>query len=230
MDYMITGEHMAFLEAHGFRKIAFDDMLLCPWEVTGNEFRRLHSLVTVETPVQIYHFYNIYLLARQAMRAKGVFVECGVFKGGTASFIANVLADRRPFHLFDTFEGLPALSKNDHVHFEGEFSRTDVDTVIDSVGHRDTVIAHKGLIPDTFAGFDNSIAFAHVDVDLYQSVKDCCEFLYPRMSVGGIMLFDDYGHFTCPGAHKAVNEYFADKNDVPLPLFFGQCVVIKGAE
>jgi hypothetical protein len=34
------------------------------------------------------------------------------------------------------------------------------------------------------------------------------EHLYPRLSPGGVLLVDDYGHFM--GAKKAVDEYFAE--------------------
>ena len=71
-------------------------------------------------------------------------------------------------------------------------------------------------------------AFVHVDVDLYSSVRDCCEFFYPRLSGGASMVFDDYGfpHYR-DAAKRAVDEYFADKPERPLVLASGQCVVVK---
>jgi O-methyltransferase len=41
------------------------------------------------------------------------------------------------------------------------------------------------------------------------------------------MLFDDYGFYTCPGAKMAVDEFFADKSEMPIYLLGGQCFVIK---
>jgi hypothetical protein len=90
----------------------------------------------------------------------------------------------------------------------------------------DFIRIHAGFIPATFAGLDDSrVAFAHVDVDLYGSVLDCCRFIYPRLTAGGVMIFDDYGFRSCPGARKAVDEYFADKPEVVLVLPTGQAMV-----
>jgi hypothetical protein len=60
---------------------------------------------------------------------------------------------------------------------------------------------HSGLIPNTFAGLeDSAISFVHVDVDIYQAVMDCCRFAFPRLVIGGIIVFDDYG-YSRPALH-----------------------------
>ncbi len=64
-------------------------------------------------------------------------------------------------------------------------------------------------------------------IRIYRSVRDCCEFFYPRMETGGVMLFDDYGKFTCLGAKLAVDEYFTDKPEKPYYLPSGQCFIHK---
>jgi O-methyltransferase len=66
-----------------------------------------------------------------------------------------------------------------------------------------------------------------VDVDILDSVKACCEFLYPRLQAGGFLVFDDYGFPSCPGARQAVDRYFRDKREVPLVLPTGQAVVFR---
>ncbi len=55
----------------------------------------------------------------------------------------------------------------------------------------------------------------HVDVDLYRPTRDTVEFFYPRLSPGGVILFDDYGSAMCPGAARAVDEFVAG---CPEPL------------
>ena len=40
------------------------------------------------------------------------------------------------------------------------------------------------------------------------------EQLYPLLSIGGVLIIDDYGHFS--GAKKAVDEYFSKTNIKPL--------------
>jgi O-methyltransferase len=89
----------------------------------------------------------------------------------------------------------------------------------------------EGFIPDTFAGLEDELfAFVHVDLDIYRSITDCCAFVYPRMTAGAVMVFDDYGFPGCPGARAAVDKFFADKPEHPLVLPTGQAVVIRHAE
>lgn len=73
----------------------------------------------------------------------------------------------------------------------------------------------------------DAVSFAHIDVDLYASVLDCCRFIYPRLVRGGFMVFDDYGFPTCPGARKAVDDYFATAPSYPLVLPTGRALVFK---
>ncbi|MEI9897143.1 MAG: TylF/MycF/NovP-related O-methyltransferase [Chthoniobacter sp.] len=71
---------------------------------------------------------------------------------------------------------------------------------------------HVGFIPETFRDVSiPQLAFAHIDVDLYQSVLDCVEFVYPRLTPGGVMLFDDYGFPSCTRAREATDLAFAHR-------------------
>jgi O-methyltransferase len=86
----------------------------------------------------------------------------------------------------------------------------------------------QGFIPDTFCGLEQAqIAFAHIDVDIYKSIADCLNFIWPRLSVGGFMVFDDYGFPSCPGARASVDQFFVDKTCAPLCLQTGQALVFK---
>ena len=89
---------------------------------------------------------------------------------------------------------------------------------------------HVGFIPDTFHGLKiDSIAWAHIDVDIYKSINDSIDYIYPRLVPGGFMVFDDYGYPSCPGARRAVDEAFAGLPEVPICLPTGQCLVVKMA-
>ena len=47
------------------------------------------------------------------------------------------------------------------------------------------------------------------------------------MNPGGIILCDDYGFLTCPGAKTAMDAFFADKPEEIVNLPTGQGLVIK---
>lgn len=201
----------------------------CPWYV-DEEFNRAFSLASPASIVTIDRCYILWSLAAQAMNINGDFWECGVYKGGTARLLAESIAvhhSGKHLHLFDTFSGMPVTGPNDF-HCGGDFSDTCLEAVRGNVGHLDFVHFHPGKIPETFDSNDHQqIAFAHIDVDIYQSVHDCCHHLYPRLSFGAIMVFDDYGFPSCPGARKAIDEFFRDKPERPLVLPTAQAIVIR---
>lgn len=200
-----------------------------PW-LRDDEFKEVYGLVAPSTIVSIDRCYILWTLARQALNTPGDFVECGVYRGGTARLLAEVISRYgrgRRLHLFDTFGGMPETGDND-LHSPGDFGDTSMGSVAGTVGHSSMVLYHAGEMPSTFEGFGETlIAFAHVDVDLFQSVLDCCTFVYPRLAAGGVMVFDDYGFASCPGARKAVDSFFSDRPEHPLILPNAQAILFR---
>lgn len=200
-----------------------------PWR-SHQEFRAIHAVVKGHTLLTAERLWIVYSLARQALATRGDFLEAGAYRGGAARLLRHVAESPRTaavLHVFDTFTGMPSPDPRLDRHREADFRDTSLDAVSQFVGG-DRVEYHPGLIPDTFRGLeDKRFAFAHIDVDLYKSVRDCCAFVYPRTPARGIMLFDDYGLPSCPGARAAVDEFFADKPEFPLVLRTGQAIVIK---
>ena len=133
--------------------------------------------------------------------------------------------------MFDTFEGLPCSDpgKGDK-HRVGDFKGPTPESAEKVVGY-ERASFHVGELPGTFAGLEGSaVAFCHVDVDVYWSVRACCEFVWPRLMVGGVMVFDDYDASSCPGARLAVDEYFGGRGAWPLVVksrVLGSAVVFK---
>lgn len=205
----------------------FYSVLFSPWRGYGS-FGPLMERIAPYTLVSPDRCHVLYSLAQQAQVLEGEVWECGVYRGGTAMLLQATLREqgKSMLRLFDTFEGMPKTSAEKDLHRKGDFSDTTLEAVRGRL-HTDTrTFLHRGLIPDSFAGLESSrIALAHIDVDIYQSVLDCCEFIYPRMSGGGFLLFDDYGFPSCPGARQAVDEFFRDKPETPLVLPTGQALV-----
>ena len=166
----------------------------------------------------------LYELAHSAV--PGEFWECGVYRGGTAKLLAEF---NRRLRLFDTFTGMPPVAHVDW-HQAGDFGDTSCEEVRQKLkGCRARVSIYQGWIPDTFPhhAVHDPIAFAHIDVDIYASVKACCWHIWPRLAIDGVLLFDDYGFTTCPGAKLAVDE-FCKEHDLQLELpGTGQAIVRK---
>ena len=91
----------------------------------------------------------------------------------------------------------------------------------------DLIVFHQGWIPDQFSDVaDARFCFVHIDVDLFQPTRDSLDFFYPRMVRGGLIVCDDYGFETCPGARRAMDEFFADRPEPIVHLPTGQGFVI----
>ena len=177
------------------------------------------------TPEAKYYFYS--LATEAGSRSSGSVAECGVYRGGTAKILSNIFPDRELL-LFDTFQGMPETDAVKDLHRKGDFADTSLEQVKAYVGARDNsnVTFVPGLIPETLAPYSGrTFCFVHVDLDIYGAIRSACEFFYPRLEPGGIMLFDDYGFPSCPGARLAVDEFFADKPVSPMVLSTGQCFV-----
>ncbi|HEV2865635.1 MAG TPA: TylF/MycF/NovP-related O-methyltransferase [Allosphingosinicella sp.] len=178
-----------------------------PW-LDDERFIALYEAARERTLVDVYRCYELYLLASQLGKVEGDVVEVGVWRGGTGYILASVLRDRA-IHLFDTFQGVPkADGKYDTLYSGGEHADTSLESVrglFDGAGLRAAI--HVGIFPDdTGDDLPERICLAHIDVDTYVSARQCFDAAWPRLSSGGVLLFDDYGFFGCEGVAQAVGE------------------------
>ena len=69
----------------------------------------------------------------------------------------------------------------------------------------------KGKVEDTVPGYaPRHISLLRLDTDWYKSTLHELVHLYPRLSVGGVLIIDDYGHWR--GCRKATDQYFEENN------------------
>lgn len=165
----------------------------------------------------------------------GAIVECGVWRGGSMMAVAKTLlamgSHDRDLFLYDTFEGMSAPGEKD-VSLSGERAATliagsqksedstiwcfaPIDRVrqaVASTGYpTDRTHFIKGRVEDTICTeAPDTIALLRLDTDWYESTKYELECLFPRLSTGGVLIIDDYGHWK--GARAAVDEYLAEHN------------------
>jgi O-methyltransferase len=199
-----------------------------PWQ-TDAAFLALLAEVEGRTLVDPVRLFVLWQLARRACRLEGDWAEVGVYRGGTARLLGRVAASRRQVHLFDTFAGMPeADAARDH-HVAGDFADTSLAAVRDYLRDLAGMHLHPGLFPETGAAVaGRRFSLVHVDADLHRSVAACCAFFRPRLVPGGVLVFDDYGFLSCPGAKQAVDEHCAVRDEVPIYLPTGQALVIAG--
>lgn len=137
----------------------------------------------------------------------GSFVEVGVYWGGLAWHLTQLgCRQQRGVYLYDTFEGLVDKAPVDVLQL-GHL-KTDEATVRATVGTYPYL--EKCVFPRALS-LPTQVAFAHIDVDQYQSTKDTAVALHRRMAPGGIMWFDDTAggpHNGLEGARQAVRELY----------------------
>ncbi|AFL69156.1 TylF/MycF/NovP-related O-methyltransferase [Sulfurospirillum barnesii] len=172
--------------------------------------------------------FTLMNLLKIVTHLSGNYAECGVFQGATAYLIANAMQNNEKLFLYDTFEGLSEPSQEDGIYW----SKGDLSAGIDFVKTRlkqfKTIEYKQGLIPIRFKENEETrFKFVHVDVDLYQPTKDSIEFFYDRLVKGGLLICDDYGFKSCPGAKKAFDEVMQTKSENIIFLPTGQAFIIK---
>jgi O-methyltransferase len=173
--------------------------------------------------------WNLKEILRLLTPIEGNLAECGVFEGANAYQLCQFASDHgRKVHLFDSYEGLSAPNRNDGTFWtEGDLSASE-ETVHKNLKEFDCFETFRGWIPNGFAKVtDGKYAFLHVDVDLEQPTYDSMKFFYPRIPAGGIILLDDHGYDTCPGARKAVLDFMTDKPEPVIDLSTGQGLIVK---
>ncbi|KAB2952497.1 MAG: hypothetical protein F9K19_17325 [Rhizobiaceae bacterium] len=189
------------------------------------------SAYTMTSPERGFALWNaVGHIAREGI--PGCLVECGTWKGGSAMLmilagIHHGLSGREIF-LFDTFEGMtPPTAGDVDVHGRSAevlleksaenktseliWAYATLDEVRKNIGRvlsdLDNVHFIKGdvveTLPRTVTG---PIALLRLDTDFYESTQAELAHLYKQVSEGGILIVDDYGHWS--GAQKAVDEFF----------------------
>ncbi|MGW0731801.1 TylF/MycF/NovP-related O-methyltransferase [Streptomyces sp. NPDC002851] len=164
----------------------------------------------------------------------GAVVEVGTFRGATALWMRAVLdtlgEESREIHVYDSFQGLPAPSKEDSDHLgAGELvsSPEDVRAVHTQWGKQPPKI-HPGWFDETLpVSLPEPIAFAYLDGDFYASTLTGLEHCVPRLATGAVLLVDDYADTAVnprawdglPGVKRACDTYFADYS--PMTVVVG---------
>lgn len=150
----------------------------------------------------------------------GDFIETGVWRGGATILMRGALAawgdEARSVWVADSFQGLPppdavAWPADEGVDLSGEETLAVPRSVVEANFARyglldDRVRFLEGWFADTLPTAPiGGLALLRLDGDLYQSTWEALEHLYPKLSVGGIVIVDDHGAFE--PCRRAVADY-----------------------
>lgn len=170
-------------------------------------------------------------------RIPGDIVECGVWSGGSMLLAALALKHfgdtTRRIYFYDTFAGMPKPDEIDRrwdgvavlptwEHHQKNGHRWGYGGTQDHVRHVVSLSGYplehfvflEGMVEDTLPA---TISLLRLDTDFYSSTYHELVHLYPLLSVGGILIIDDYGAFQ--GAKIATDQFIEERK---LPLFLSR--------
>jgi len=197
-----------------------------------------HTMLSRE---RLYDFYSSVTYAVRA-KVRGDVVEVGTWQGGGCIAAGLAIANAgtspnesvRTVYGFDTFEGHPKPDSGEldvwgrdqsvvYSELDGRpWAKADYQSVRyafdQAVGMRCRVELVKGLCQDTIPKYaPKQISVLRLDVDWYAPTLFSLNLLYPRLSIGGILIVDDFGHHS--GARQAFDEFFS-KNGLQSKIFY----------
>ncbi len=205
----------------------------------GEIFIEIYEKCKKYTSTSIERMNALFAATKYVVENKipGDIVECGVWKGGSMMLCAYTLLylndTSRKIYLYDTYEGMTEPTEVD-VSFDNKsaaeikkqyepyiqanskawlyISLEQVKKYLSLTGYPlDKLIFVKGKIEDTIPDMmPKQISILRLDTDWYESTYHELYHLYPRLSVNGFLILDDYGHWE--GARKATNNYFKENN------------------
>jgi Macrocin-O-methyltransferase (TylF) len=185
-------------------------------------------------------------LFQQTLNVPGDIAELGVYRGLGLMTWANLLeafciGDRTKMVFgFDNWAGFTGFSPQDGAEKTeagkaiGGFNPADFKRELLSaidIFDNDRFVPWKGRIKlidgdialtvPSFLSENPGVRFSlvHFDCDLYEPTRAALEAIWPRLSRGGILIFDEYGIHDWPGETAAVDQFLADKPDLRLQTF-----------
>ena len=173
-------------------------------------------------------------LAAKCLNVSGDYVEFGCYRGDTSLLLAEMLRKDAIFDelveksveksakklwIYDSFEGLPEKSEKDESEVGKDFrqgelmvTKREVKARFLRAGLPVPIIKKAWFNELTEVDLPEKIAFAFLDGDLYESIKDSLKLVENKMSDGGVIIVHDYNNPALPGVVKAVDEWLRDKN------------------
>jgi O-methyltransferase len=208
--------------------------LYAPWNL-DREFQKTYRRIFPNTLVDRYRCFELWSLIEQAQKlSQGSIIEIGVWQGGTGVLMAHkakICDIHDPVYLCDTFSGVVKASPKDSFYKGNEHADTSEAIVEQLVAefNLSQVKILKGIFPDDTAHLigDDRFRLCHVDVDVYQSAKDVVTWVWDRMVIGGIIVYDDYGFLGCDGITKLVEEQRALNDRLVFHNLNGHAIVVK---
>ncbi len=209
-------------------------------EASGRPFREVaEAFPAYIRRYNLTRFLAYYELFRMIKDTPGYIVECGIYRGFSLFSLGKFLeifsmGDKsRKVIGFDNFQGFTEIQSEDGPALEfaskdvGGWSaggfREEFFELLD-IFHQDAfapwakrIWIVEGNVEETIPKYvaENPglrISLLHLDIDLYQPTSVALEHFYDLVVPGGVVVLDEYALIAWPGESKALEDFFAKRN------------------
>ena len=160
--------------------------------------------------------FDLIQFIRMVKDVPGDVVEYGSLHGGSGAILVEAVEHygRKPVWLFDSFAGIPKSRYGLDHRWDGAFSNNSYKEVQAAFADRDNVKVVQGNITETYDAVKNPISFGYLASDTLESGELLLNFMWPRLSVGGIIAVCDYGSYpNCVPLTVITDKFLEDKKN-----------------
>ncbi len=204
-----------------------------PWKA-DKDFQEIHHHAADVTMVDVYRCYELWQLLGEVVDIEGAILEVGSWRGGTGAILARraqLLGISAPVYVCDTFCGLVKVGAYDGDYIDGMYNdctSENVRSLYEKLGLNNAQVL-EGIFPDETGGKVNSphIRLCHIDVDIHDAARDIVDWVWPRTSVGGVLVFDDYAQKGPVGITRFVESMRGRSDRIVIHNLNGHGIVVK---
>lgn len=187
-----------------------------PWIIDGSSWPPGKAL----TMVGMRRLNNIYMIIRRIIEnnINGDIIEAGCWRGGAMMFARTILnaynQKNRKVYMSDSFSGIPPMTdskyeKDKAAHKLDILNKNPVEDVykmLKILNLESSTIVVKGFFNETLDKIPaRSFSLIRLDGDTYISTMQAITSLYPKLSIGGYIIIDDYLDWV--GCKDAISDY-----------------------
>ena len=178
----------------------------------------VHHFPSFVGHMTLSRFLALYEAYKMTLGVAGHMAEAGVYKGAGTLLLAKLTQIFEPesltlVHGFDWFEGSKLTEEEPNViegSYKEDYSR--LMSLIRAQRLEHIVHIHKlDLRTGLEKFFDENrymqFKLVFLDAGLYEVVKSCLTHFWPRLTSGGVMVFDQFNHELAPGETRAIKEF-----------------------
>ena len=209
-------------------EITYPDEFLDNWKSIKNQ--------SSQDKERNFMVYQVVKLFNKKFEGKSVnVIEFGTDRGGTLTTISKFIKNDTNIFAVDSFgfhadEIKENISKYDE-HYQGNYKPFTTKTRFKDFDYRkmtedlNIILQNKNSSLETIVGYFPNLdkeqmekisnlkfGLVHLDFDLYQSTKDCFNFIKDKLENNAIIIVDDYNFINQEGVKKAIEDLKIDLN------------------